>query len=42
MQKSRFAGFGYCDDETFAVCLACGGIIDILVTRFAPTAPTRP
>ncbi|MGW0758584.1 XdhC family protein [Streptomyces sp. NPDC002814] len=32
------AGFGYSDDDAFAVGLTCGGEIDVLVQRVDPTA----
>ncbi|MCX4902971.1 XdhC/CoxI family protein [Streptomyces sp. NBC_00878] len=33
--------FGYSDEDAFAVGLTCGGVIDILVTPVAATAPAR-
>ncbi|GGS99486.1 XdhC family protein [Streptomyces violaceus] len=34
----RRARFGYSDDDAFAVGLTCGGELDVLVQRVAPTA----
>ncbi|MET9364874.1 XdhC/CoxI family protein [Streptomyces sp. NPDC006632] len=35
-------GFGYSDEDAFAVGLTCGGVIDILITPVLAGSPARP